>query len=164
MTPYSIDIIAARGGSKRIPAKNLLPIGCMPLLAHSVRHACQSRHVSETWVSTDDPAIAAVAVREGARAVERPAPLADDRATSEAALLHTLDHRRASGLPDPDLVVFLQATSPVRRPGDIDRAVDTLVAAGADSVFSACENNRLIWTLTDRGPESLSYDSHRRQR
>jgi N-acylneuraminate cytidylyltransferase len=164
MTPYSIAIIPARGGSKRIPAKNLLPIGGVPLLAHSLRHARASRHVSETWVSTDSPAIAALAVRQGARAVDRPAPLADDRATSEAALLHTLDQRRAGGLADPDLVVFLQATSPIRRPGDIDRAVDTLVAAGADSLFSACENNRLIWALTDRGPESLSYDFHRRQR
>jgi N-acylneuraminate cytidylyltransferase len=162
--PYVITIIPARGGSKRIPAKNLLTIGGHPLLAHSLRHAAASRYSAETLVSTDDPAIASLAIAAGAQAVERPAPLAGDRATSEAALLHALDSRVAAGKADPDLVVFLQATSPIRRPGDIDAAVDTLLAARADSLFSACENNRLIWALTPRGPESLTYDFHKRQR
>jgi YrbI family 3-deoxy-D-manno-octulosonate 8-phosphate phosphatase len=162
--PRVIAIIPARGGSKRIPAKNLLSIAGRPLLAHSLRHAREAGTVSETWVSTDDPSIAALARREGARVVERPADFATDTATSEVAVLHVLDWRRAQGLEDPDLVVFLQATSPARRKGDIDSAVDTLVRQQADSVFSACENNRLIWQMTPAGPESLTYDYHRRQR
>ena len=111
--PRVIAIVPARGGSKRIPAKNLLPIAGRPLLAHSLRHAREADAVSETWVSTDDPEIAALAAREGARVVERPADLASDTATSEAALLHVLDARRAQGLDDPDLVVFLQAPTDV---------------------------------------------------
>ncbi|MEP6915702.1 MAG: acylneuraminate cytidylyltransferase, partial [Acidobacteriota bacterium] len=162
--PHVIAVVPARGGSKRIPAKNLLPIAGRPLLAHSLRHAREAAAVSETWVSTDDPAIAALAEGEGARVVDRPADLANDTATSEAALLHVLDARREQGLDDPDLVVFLQATSPARRQGEIDGAVETLVREGADSVFSACENNRLIWQMTPAGPESLTYDYHRRQR
>jgi YrbI family 3-deoxy-D-manno-octulosonate 8-phosphate phosphatase len=162
--PRVIAIVPARGGSKRIPAKNLLPIAGQPLLAHSLRHAREAAAVGETWVSTDDPAIAALAEGEGARVVARPADLANDTATSEVALLHALDARRAQGLDDPDLVVFLQATSPARRPGDIDGAVATLLRDGADSLFSACENNRLIWQMTAAGPESLTYDYHRRQR
>ena len=159
-----IAIVPARGGSKRIPAKNLLPIAGLPLVAHSVRHAREASSVGETWVSTDDPAIAAIAEREGARVAIRPPELSSDTATSEAALLHVLDTRRGEGLDDPDLVVFLQATSPARRSGDIDRAVDTLVRDGADSLFSACENSRLIWALRQDGPASINYDYHSRQR
>jgi N-acylneuraminate cytidylyltransferase len=162
--PRAIAIVPARGGSKRIPAKNLLSIAGEPLLSHSLRHAREAGGLSEVWVSTDDEQIAAVATAGGARVAPRPAPLADDRATSEAALLHTLDYRRGLGLEDPDLVVFLQATSPIRRAGDIDRAIETLRREGADSLFSACENNRLIWAMTADGPQSLTYDYHRRQR
>jgi YrbI family 3-deoxy-D-manno-octulosonate 8-phosphate phosphatase len=162
--PIVIAIIPARGGSKRIPSKNLLPAAGRPLLAHSIAHARAAAGVSEIWVSTDDSAIAALAAAEGARVVDRPANLSDDRATSEAALLHALDHRRALGLTDPDLVVFLQATSPARRPHDVDGAIGTLVAEGADSLFSACENNRLIWAVRDGRPESITYDYRTRQR
>ena len=159
-----IAIIPARGGSKRIPAKNLRPVAGLPLVAHSLRHAREAASVSETWVSTDDPAIAAIAVRDGARVVERPPSLSSDTAPSESALLHVLDARRAQGLDDPDLVVFLQATSPARRAGDIDRAVDTLLREGADSLFSGCENSRLIWALRENGPASINYDYRSRQR
>ena len=162
--PRAIAIVPARGGSKRIPAKNLLTIAGQPLLAHSLRHAREAAGVAETWVSTEDDAIAAVAVAGGARVAPRPADLAGDKATSESALLHTLDYRRQQGLADPDLVVFLQATSPIRRAGDIDAAVETLRRERADSLFSACENNRLIWSIGPDGPQSMTYDYHRRQR
>jgi N-acylneuraminate cytidylyltransferase len=163
-TPIVIAIIPARGGSKRIPSKNLLPVGGMPLLRHSLVHARGSQRISEVWVSTDDPVIAALAAAEGARVVERPSEIAGDRATSESALLHALDHRRSLGLDDPDLVVFLQATSPARRAGDIDGAIAALEADGADSLFSACENNRLLWAVRDGVPESINYDYRKRQR
>ena len=162
--PRIIAIVPARGGSKRIRGKNLLPIGGRPLLGHSLRHAREARAVSETWVSTDDPRIAALAAGEGARVVERPPDLASDTATSESALLHVLDARRALGLEDPDLVVFLQATSPARRKGDIDDAVETFVREAADSLVSACETRRFIWRLTAAGLESVTYDYRRRQR
>jgi YrbI family 3-deoxy-D-manno-octulosonate 8-phosphate phosphatase len=163
-SPYTILVIPARGGSKRIPSKNVLPLAGRPLLAHSLQHARSARTVSEIWVSTDDPSIAQLADSEGARIVPRPAALADDRATSEAALVHALDYRVSLGLADPDLVVFLQATSPVRRADDIDRAVAQLLAEGADSLFSATENNRLIWAIRDGRPESINYNWHSRQR
>ena len=162
--PTVIAIIPARGGSKRIASKNLLPIAGRPLLAHSIAQARASTRISEVWVSTDDATIAALAAAAGGRVAPRPAAIAGDAATSEAALLHTLDHRRTLGLDDPGLVVFLQATSPARRQDDIDRAIATLLDEQADSVFSACENNRLIWAVRDDTPESINYDYHRRQR
>ena len=162
--PHVVAIIPARGGSKRLPRKNLMPVAGRPLVAHSIAHARQSRFVAEVYVSTEDPEIAGVARAYGADVVRRPAELAEDRATSEAALLHVLDERLRGGLPDPDLVVFLQCTSPVRRPDDIDGAVETLLLAGAESLFSACENNRLIWALKDGRPYSVNYDYQSRRR
>jgi YrbI family 3-deoxy-D-manno-octulosonate 8-phosphate phosphatase len=159
-----LAIIPARGGSKRIPHKNLLPIGGRPLVAHSILHARQSRLVQTVYVSTEDPLIAEVARAYGAEVVLRPPELASDQATSESALLHVLDDRVRRGLSDPDLAVFLQCTSPVRRADDIDRAVETLLAASADSLFSACENNRLIWAVKGGQPYSINYDYGRRQR
>src|SRR5688572_19799311 len=103
-----LAIIPARGGSKRIPRKNLIRLGGIPLLAQSIRHAQDSRHVDQVIVSTDDDAIAEVATAEGAEVVRRPAALSDDRASSESALIHVLDTRHEAGRPDPDLIVFLQ--------------------------------------------------------
>lgn len=161
---HIIATIPARGRSKRIPRKNLLPVVGHPLVAHSIIHARRSRLVREVYVSTEDADIAKVAHTYGAEVVLRPQELASDKATSESALLHVLDDRAHRGLSDPDLIVFLQCTSPVRRPDDIDRAIETLLAANADSLFSACENNRLIWGVKDGQPYSFNYDYHKRQR
>jgi len=151
-------IIPARAGSKRIPRKNLFTVGGWPLFAHSIRHALAARRVTETIVSTDSPEIMELAIALGARAFDRPAELSGDAATSESALLHVLDTRNAEGRPDPDLVVFLQCTSPVRREDDIDRAIEKLLDNGADSLFSACDNKRLIWER--RGPGALHSLTH----
>jgi YrbI family 3-deoxy-D-manno-octulosonate 8-phosphate phosphatase len=163
-TADTIAIIPARGGSERIARKNLLPLAGLPLLAHSIRHARVADGVQQVYVTTDDEEIAAVARRFGAEVVHRPAELASPTATSESALLHVLDERLAAGLADPERVVFLQCTSPVRRRGDIDAAIETLRARQADSLFSACAFHRLIWADRDGRLESINYDYHRRQR
>lgn len=160
-----IAIIPARGGSKRIPSKNLLPMGGIPMLAYSILHATNSNSVKKVYVSTDDTRIADIARAYGAEVVWRPTEIADDTASSESALLHVLDERNKKKLPDPELVVFLQCTSPVRMPDDIDNAVRWLVERDADSLFSACESNRLIWSVRENGElYSLNYDFHMRQR
>jgi CMP-N,N'-diacetyllegionaminic acid synthase len=159
-----VAIIPARGGSKRIPRKNLIELAGAPVLAHSIRHAHAATAVGAVYVSTDDGTIADLARAEGATVVGRPADISDDTAPSEAALTHVLDvHCDAHG-DDPELVVFLQATSPVRRPRDIDTAVDALRAAGADSLFSACHEPSHVWRVREGCPESVTYDWRRRAR
>jgi YrbI family 3-deoxy-D-manno-octulosonate 8-phosphate phosphatase len=159
-----LAIIPARGGSKRIPHKNVLPIAGVPLIAHSVRHARNARLVDAVIVSTDDHTIAEIAANEGAIVVQRPAALASDTATSESALLHVLETRASEGLADPDLVVFLQCTSPIRSDNDIDTAIETLEREGADSLLSVCDNTRFVWTKGPEGPRSVNYDFHHRRR
>jgi N-acylneuraminate cytidylyltransferase len=156
--PSVIAIIPARGGSERIPRKNLLPLAGIPLVAHSILHAKRSKCVQTVYISTEDPEIAAVAKTYGAEVITRPAELTGSRASSESALLHVLDARKEQGLDDPDLVVFLQCTSPVRKPDDIDRAVAQLIDEKADSLFSATRNYALIWAQTKKGPQALTYD------
>jgi CMP-N,N'-diacetyllegionaminic acid synthase len=154
-------IIPARGGSRRVAHKNLIPIAGRPLLAHTIRHAHAAENVSEVLVSTDDDEIAAVAEREGATVVRRPRELAGDDVSSEQVLLHALDER---GGPDPELLVFLQATSPARRPGDIDAAIELVVREHADSLFSACREVVHTWMRKDGDLCSISYDWRNRVR
>lgn len=162
--PKSIlAIVPARGGSKGIPRKNLALVGGIPLLGRTLEHARRAALVDHTVVSTDDDEIAALARAYGAEVVRRPAALAGDEASSEAALLHVLgEFRREEGY-EPELVVFLQATSPLRREGDIDRAVETLRRQGADSLFSACPVHGFVWRRGDR-LEALTYDPAKRPR
>ncbi len=160
-----VAVIPARGGSKGIPRKNLAPVGGVPLLAHSILHARRSRHVDLVVVTTDDDEIAAVAAAYGADIVRRPAALATDEASSESAVRHALDEVR-SRLDDSEveLVVFLQATSPVRQPGDLDGAIERLRSEGADSLFAGCLQRGFVWGESENGLRSLTYDFRERRR
>lgn len=158
-----VAVIPARGGSKGIPRKNVLPVGGLPLIAHSILHARRSRLVDLVVVSTDDPEIAEVARTFGAEVVDRPAELAVDTAPSEPTLAHALEHVRRHHGP-VDLVVFLQPTSPLRGPGDIDGAIGHLRAEGADSCFSACPVHGFVWRHGTDALRPLTYDHERRPR
>lgn len=158
-------IIPARGGSKGIPGKNIRVVGGMPLLAHTIRHAIGTRQIARTIVSTDDLAIGSVAAEYGAEVIMRPQELSSDESSSESALLHVLDTLREREGYEPDLVVFLQATSPLRRPHDISAAIRTLEAEDADSLFSACRQHGFLWRrATDGSLRSFSYDYRNRPR
>jgi len=157
-------IIPARGGSKRLPRKNLLPCGGQPLIVHSIRHALESEAVTRTVVSTDDQEIAEVSRQAGAEVIVRPPELSVDTATSESALEHVVETLAASEGYRPDLLVFLQCTSPVRSRKDIDGAVAHLLKARAESLFSATESTWLLWRAQAGQLTSFNYDFRHRKR
>lgn len=157
-------VIPARGGSRRLPGKNLLPVAGKPLLVHTVEHALAAASVDRVVVSTDDPEIAAAARRAGAGVVERPPELAGDTSPSEDALLHALDVLEARDGYVPELVVFLQCTAPIREAGDVDAAVDRLRREGADSVLSVVESRRFLWRIEGGAPAPVNYDPRNRPR
>jgi N-acylneuraminate cytidylyltransferase len=160
-----VCIIPGRGGSKRIANKNLWLLNGRPLIAHSILHARASRTIEEIYVSTDDVEIARVAEQYGAAVIDRPEDLSTDTATSESALAHALEWRLGKGMEEARTVVFLQCTSPIRRPDDIDRAVAQFERDDLDSLFSATPNSRLIWGQRPDGqPVSINYDYKTRQR
>jgi N-acylneuraminate cytidylyltransferase len=164
MSSEILAIIPARGGSKGIPRKNLRDLGGRPLLTYTVEAALRAESIDRVVVSTDDADIARVAGELGVDVVIRPPEISGDTASSETALLHALDELRDGEGYEPDLVVFLQATSPLRRASDIDDAVRRLEAEGLDSLFSACRVHGFVWRRQDDRLHSVSYDFSNRQR
>ena len=154
----TIAIIPARGGSRGIPRKNLRSVCGKPLLAYTIEHAKATPSIDRVVVSTDDVEIGTVAARYGAEVIWRPGEISGDRAPSEAALLHALDELAARDGYRPDLVVMLQATSPLRRPDDTERAIATLLEENADSLFSACMVHGFLWHRDEQGLSSVAYD------
>jgi len=156
-------IIPARGGSKGLKNKNIHPVAGLPLLAWSVLQALDAEHVDKVFVTTDDPAIAEVARAYGAEVIERPEQISGDKATSEAALLHALETIAARHGAEPETVVFLQATSPLRKPGDIDRSIELFRQEEADSLISVTRADDLtIWEQRSGEWNSVNFDYRNR--
>lgn len=159
-----LAIIPARGGSKGIVRKNVRPILGKPLLAYSIEHAARTSAVTRVVVSTDDAEIAAVAQQYGAEVIWRPAELSGDTASSESALLHVLDTLQDREQYVPDLVVFLQATSPLRANDDIQLALEKMVQENADSLFSGCAVEGFVWRSSATRLSAVNYDPVSRPR
>jgi N-acylneuraminate cytidylyltransferase len=159
-----IAIIPARGGSKGVPHKNIRLLAGKPLIVHTIEQARNSQHVSRIVVSTDDQEIASVSVDAGAEVVWRPAEISGDTASSESALLHVMNTLNRTEGYCPELIVFLQCTSPIRRTDDIDRAIDSLIQSGADSLLSGVPMHTFIWQVTEERAIPLDYDYRRRPR
>lgn len=144
-----LAVIPARGGSKGVPAKNLLPVGGVPLVARAVRECRATRLVTDVVVSTDDQAIAAAAREAGAEVVLRPAAIAGDTATSEAAVLHAMDtHEALHGAP-VDVVLLVQCTSPFIVREDIDGVAGAIAENGADTAVTVAPFHGFIWRDAD---------------
>jgi CMP-N,N'-diacetyllegionaminic acid synthase len=134
-----LAVIPARGGSKGLKGKNLLPLAGRPLLAYTADAARASRRLERAIVSTDDGAIAESARGLGLEVpFVRPADLAADHTPMLPVLQHAARAMREQGF-DADAVVLLQPTSPLRRAEHIDRAVDLLASTGADSVVTVVD-------------------------
>ncbi len=155
-----VAIIPARGGSKGVPGKNLRRVGGVPLVVRAVIAARSSLAIDRVIVTTDDPAIADAARAAGAEIIDRPAAIAGDTASSESALLHAL----AELEEEPEVVVFIQATSPFIRPADLDDAVARVESGDEDVVFSAVETFEFLWRLTESGAVGVNHDHRRRPR
>ncbi|MEU5366600.1 acylneuraminate cytidylyltransferase [Streptomyces sp. NPDC005925] len=140
-----LAVIPARGGSKGVPAKNLAPVGGVPLVARAVRACRSARLVTDVVVSTDDRAIAAAAREAGARVVLRPAAIAGDTATSEAAVLHAMDAYEARHGAPLDAVLLVQCTSPFIAGEDVDGVAAAVVENGADTALTVAPFHGFIW-------------------
>ena len=160
---HVVAIIPARAGSKGIKDKNIINFCGKPLLAWSIQQAKKSRHIDDVYVSTDGKEIAKIAEDFGAEVVARPDDISGDFATSESALLHAISEIEKK--ETIDAVVFLQATSPLRKQGDIDAAVEKFIGEKLDSLFSvAVLDDYCIWENKDEQLNSLTYDYKNRGR
>ncbi len=152
--PGVIATICARGGSKGLPGKNLRALGGKPLIVHSIEHALACRGIEGVFVSTDDERIAEVAMRAGAQVPYlRPAELATDEAPKLPAIEHLVSHLERGGMKVVT-VVDLQPTSPLRRPEDVEAALQLL--GDADLVVSVTEpSHNPYYTLAEADAQGL---------
>jgi N-acylneuraminate cytidylyltransferase/CMP-N,N'-diacetyllegionaminic acid synthase len=147
--------ICARGGSKGVPGKNIRPLAGKPLLRHSIDQARASGLFAAIAVSSDDPAILAVAREAGVEVlVERPAELASDTAGKMPAIRHCVDSAEHALGRRFDTVVDLDATSPLRLPEDIAGAVALLEDAGVSCVITGSPARRSpYFNLVEQRPD-----------
>lgn len=149
-----LAIIPARGGSKRLPNKNILPLAGKPLIAWTIEASLESAFIDKVIVSTDSLKIKEIALQYGAEIpFLRPSELATDTADSISVVKHTLDYFNG----EFDYVVLLQPTSPLRTKDDIDNAFKML-KGNVKSVVSVCETEHSpLWANTL--PEDLSMEN-----
>src|SRR5258708_9121679 len=159
----TLAVIAARGGSKGIPLKNLLDLCGKPLIAWTVMQAAAARGVDVVAVSSDSDQILAAAEAAGAVGVRRPDAISGDLDSSESAWLHALE--QLDGKLGPcERVVALQGTSPIREPSDIEQALEAFERDKLDSLLSVCEvEDYFNWRIGANGPEPINYDYRNRR-
>jgi N-acylneuraminate cytidylyltransferase len=155
-----VSIIPARGGSKAIPKKNVIPFLGQPLITYSIHQSQQSKLVDRTYVSTDDNLIAEVSREADANVIDRPDDLARDTSSTEEALLHALEAIEES----PDIIVLLQCTSPLRRTNDIDDTIKLVKNGDYNSALSCSEDHSFYWQYNDGSAEPINYNPAERKR
>jgi CMP-N-acetylneuraminic acid synthetase len=140
MKNKTIAIIPARGGSKRLSGKNIKLLGGIPLLAHSILYAQQQDCVDAVYVSTDDDAIAAVALNYGALVIDRPHEISGDLEPTVSALKHVLN----SITERVENVVLLQATNPLRPQNLLQEAFTVFQEQQVDSLFTVSRSHHKL--------------------
>ena len=130
-----LGVIPARGGSKGVPRKNIRPLAGKPLIHYTVEAARKSRLLNRLVVSTDDAEIAEIIASMGCEVLRRPATLARDDTPMAPVIQHVLDSLAEDGY-QPEVVVVLQPTAPLRRAEHIDHCIDLISKTSANSVVS----------------------------
>lgn len=140
--PTILGVVPARGGSKAIPRKNLAVLANKPLIAWTLEVALESGSLDRLVISTDDPQIAEIGKKLGAEVpFLRPTELATDTSTSMDVILHAIRWFDDNERYQPDYVLLLQPTSPLRTVTDIRESIKLALAKRADSVVSVCETH-----------------------
>jgi len=141
-----LAIIPARGGSKRVPKKNLKEIDGIPLVAHAINHAKNSAFINRIIVSTDDADISEISIKYGAEIIDRPEGLRDDNTVMEAdnILCDVVDKLEKKG-EDIKIVVLLYPTAPLRTVEKIDEAISLVDQQGYDSSLSLVHDQGYFW-------------------
>jgi len=162
--PTIPGLILARGGSKLLPRKNVLPLAGKPLIAYSIDAAKESGVVDRIVVSTDDAEIAEVSKAYGAEIpFLRPAELSGDTATSEDAIRHAIEWLRNEEGYSPDYLLLLQPTIPFRTGEDIRTAFALLRDKQADAVVSMEEFTPHPFAITDLGDGRVDIETNKPQ-
>jgi CMP-N,N'-diacetyllegionaminic acid synthase len=151
-----LALIPARGGSKSVPRKNIIPLLGKPMIAWAIEHALAAKHITRVIVTTDDEEIARVAREYGAEVpFLRPAEIAGDFAVDVEFHQHALQWLKDNENYVPDMVINLRPTPPSRSPAVIDKAIEVFASRpeidSLRSVHLASESPFKMWTIDARG-------------
>lgn len=139
-----LAIIPARGGSKRLPRKNILELAGKPLIAWSIEASLQSKYIDNTIVTSDDDEILSISKKFGSNILKRPEKLANDLTNTFDAIKHVIDNTALY-----DYIILLQPTSPLRTTKHIDDAIELLIEKNAKAIVSVCEmDHSPLWSNT----------------
>lgn len=151
----NIAVIPARGGSKRIPEKNIQLFGGLPLLVHSIQYAlANSDIVDAIYVSTDDPTIKAIALTYGAKVIDRPVSLSGDLEPTISVLRHVLE----SIDEEVENVILLQPTNPLRPDNLLKEAFETYQKENCDSLFTVTRNHQKLGKIVENKFQPFNYN------
>lgn len=140
-----LAIIPARGGSKRLPRKNIINLCGKPLIQWSIDAAIKSKYIDKVVVTTDDSEILDIVKNSAVEIIKRPSELATDTSTTFDAVQHTLEKIQEKY----DFIVLLQPTSPLREYKHIDEAIELLYQKNADAVVSVTKTEHSpLWCNT----------------
>lgn len=148
----TIAIIPARGGSKRLPKKNIQLLGEIPLIVHSILFAQKHDFISEVYVSTDDEEIKSVATQYGAIVIDRPKQLSGDFEPTVSALKHVLEN-----VSDVENVVLLQATNPLRPEKMLEEAFQIFQDNNCENLFTVSQNHHKLGKINNNKFEPFNY-------
>lgn len=150
----TIAIIPARGGSKRLPGKNSMLFGKMPLVAHSILYAkVNPKIISDIYVSTDDARIKEVALEYGAKIIDRPHYLCGDSEPTVTALKHVLEN-----IEPVENVVLLQPTNPLRPKNLLREAFEIYAKENCDSLFTVSRNHQKLGKIENHKFMPFNYE------
>jgi CMP-N-acetylneuraminic acid synthetase len=152
----TIAIIPARGGSKRLLDKNILLLGGIPLIAHSILYAQKNKYIiDEIYVSTDDEAIKKISQEYGANVIDRPADLSGDLEPTVSALQHVIESISIS-LEDLN-IVLLQPTNPLRPENLLIEAFERYQDNNCESLFTVTRNHQKLGKISNHCFEPYNY-------
>ncbi|MGD9722087.1 MAG: hypothetical protein AB7O59_12405 [Pirellulales bacterium] len=148
MTFQVLGIIPARGGSKRLPRKNVLPLGGKPLVVWTIEAAQRARRLARVVVSSDDAEVLALAAKIDAQLpLARPAEISGDTSPAIDFVRHALSELESRGEGPFDAVAILQPSSPLTLSEDMDGTIELLEQSGADSAVSVMRLDHAIHPL-----------------
>ncbi len=126
-------IIPVRGGSKRLPRKNVKMFCGHPLMAWVIIQAKCSKNIDEVYVTTDDDEMEQIALKYGAKVIRRPYWEDADAASANRPIYHAVKKIKEEH-PELDTFIYLMATDPLNKPDDLDKAIDMFYKIGADTL------------------------------
>jgi N-acylneuraminate cytidylyltransferase len=152
----NIAIIPARGGSKRLPNKNSLLLNGIPLIGHSIMYALNNKTIIDAvFVSTDDEKIKKIAIKYGAKVIDRPTGLSGDLEPTVSALKHCLESINDESIEN---VILLQPTNPLRPENLLREAYQVYIENCYDSLFTVTRNNQKFGKIVNNKFVPFNYE------